>query len=201
MGPAARRVRGGSGASFAALQARAAARSRVKEPADPRFLAELRILHPAFMSVPERSFTGLAGIRAELVRHLGNWLGVREYLRAYPQIASVPVARPVFVVGLPRTGTTLLHGLLAGVPGHRAARMWELLAHVPAPDSRPWPGREVRSAKRLARMAHLVAPSMRVIHPLDARAPEECVFAMPQSIPRGRPRVLVQPHRGHHGPA
>jgi hypothetical protein len=66
MDPAAPRVRGASGASFAALQARAAARSRVTEPADPRFLADLRILHASFLSVPELSFTGLTGIRAEL---------------------------------------------------------------------------------------------------------------------------------------
>lgn len=182
MGPGARRVRGGPEASFAALQARAAARSKVAEPADPRFLADLRFLHDSFLSVPELSLMGLSGVRAELLRHLENWLAVREYLRAHPQIASLPVSRPVFVVGLPRTGTTLLHALLAGVPGHRAARMWELLAPVPLPHSTARNGRGLRSAQRLTRMAYLAAPSFRVIHPLDARAPEECVFAMPHSM-------------------
>jgi hypothetical protein len=85
-------------------------------------------------------------------------------------------------VGLPRTGTTLLHALLASVPGHRAAQMRELITPVPASAGQPHPGRQVRSAERLARFSHLVAPSLRVIHPLDARAPEECVFAMPHSL-------------------
>ncbi len=154
----------------------------LREPADPRFLADLRVLHDSFMSVPELSFMGLASVRVELRRHLGNWLSMREYLRAYPQIASVPVERPVFVVGLPRTGTTLLHALLDSVPGHRAPRMWELLAPVRASAGQTHPGRQVRSAERLARFSHLVAPSLRLIHPLDARAPEECVFALPHSM-------------------
>ena len=182
MRPATRRARRGPGASFGALQERAAARSGVPEPADPRFVADLRVLHTEFLSVPELSFIGLASGRSELLRHLGNWLSVREYLRAQPQVAEVPMLRPVFVVGLPRTGTTLLHALLASVPGHRAARMWELLAPVPASAGQPHPGRPVRDAERLAKQAHLAAPSLRVIHPVDACAPEECVFAMPHSM-------------------
>lgn len=181
LNPAVRRARHRSEASFGALQTRAA-RSGVAEPAEPQFLADLRVLHDSFLEVPELSFTGLAGVRGELLRHLGNWLAVRDLLRAYPQIESAPVERPVFVVGLPRTGTTLLHALLAGMPGHRAAQMWELLTPVPACAGQPNPGKPVRSAERLARFSHLVAPSLRVIHPLDARAPEECVFALPHSL-------------------
>lgn len=182
MDPATRRTRHGPEASFRALQRRAAARSGVAEPADTRFLADLRVLYDSFLSAPELSFMGLASVRVELLRHLSNWLAVRECLRAYPQISSVPVREPVFVVGLPRTGTTLLHALLASVPGHRAPRMWELLTPVAASAGQSRPGRPVRSAERLARISHLTAPSLRAIHPLDARAPEECVFALPHSL-------------------
>jgi len=82
--------------------------------------------------------------------------------------------RPVFVLGLPRTGTTLLHALLASVPGHRAPLLWELLAPCPPVAGQDLPGRSihgqnehaprVRSAERFARLGHLTA-SMRVIHP------------------------------------
>src|SRR5215472_8148564 len=127
MTPAVRRGRCRPESSFRALQARAARRTGLPEPVDPQFLADLRVLHAAFLAVPELSFMGLAGIRAELARHLSNRLRVRELLRANPQITSAPVLRPVFVVGLPRTGTTMLHALLAGAPGHRAPLLWELL--------------------------------------------------------------------------
>jgi Sulfotransferase family len=179
MAAAARRGRGRPESSFRVLQARAAARTGLPEEADPQFLADLRVLHASFVTVPELSFIGLAGIRAELLRHLCNRLRVRQYLRARPDIAAAPVPEPVFVVGLPRTGTTALHAALASAPGHRAPLLWELLAPCPQPGG---PARRVRSADRLARLAHRAAPSLRVIHPLDARAPEECVFALPHSM-------------------
>src|SRR5215831_8298635 len=186
MAPAARRGRHRPESSFRALQARAARRTGLPEPADPQFLADLRVLHASFLAVPELSFIGLSGIRAELARHLSNRLRVRELLRANPQIASAPVPRPVFVVGLPRTGTTLLHALLAGAPGHRAPLLWELLDPCPQPGpggpSLGGSGRRVRDAERLAWLAYRAAPSLRVIHPLDARTPEECIFALPHHM-------------------
>jgi hypothetical protein len=85
----------------------------------------------------------------------------------------VPVARPVFAAGLPRVGTTLLHDLLAAVPGHRAPLLWELLAPCPpgAGSCIPGqnePGQRIRSAERMVTLAHRAAPPMRVIHPLNA---------------------------------
>jgi hypothetical protein len=177
MTPAARRGRRRPESSFRALQERAARRTGLPEPADPQFLADLRVLHASFLAVPELSFIGLAGIRAELARHLSNRLRVSELLRANPQIATTPVPRPVFVVGLPRTGTTMLHALLASAPGHRAPLLWELLDPCPQPGP-DGPGHRVRDAERLA----WLAPSLRVIHPIDARAPEECVFALPHHM-------------------
>jgi len=154
MTPEARRGRRRPGSSFGALQARAAARTGLPGRADPQFLADLQVLHASFLAVPELSFMGLAGIRAELVRHLSNRLRVREYLRANPQITAAPVPQPVFVVGLPRTGTTLLHCLLASAPGHRAPLLWELprclawrllagpqVAGLPGPGGAGVPGR------------------------------------------------------------
>ena len=191
MTPAARRGRRRPESSFRALQARAARRTGLREPADPQFLADLRVLHASFLAVPELSFIGLSGIRAELARHLSNRLRVRELLRANPQITSAPVPRPVFVVGLPRTGTTMLHTQLAGAPGHRAPLLWELLDPCPQPGpggpspGGPSPGgsgRRVRDAERLAWLAYRAAPALRVIHPLDARTPEECIFALPHHM-------------------
>jgi hypothetical protein len=189
MTPAARRGRRRPESSFGALQARAARRTGLSEPADPQFLADMRVLHDSFLAVPELSFMGLAGIRAELARHLSNRLRVRELLRAHPQITSAAVSRPVFVVGLPRTGTTMLHALLASAPGHRAPLLWELLDPCPRPGP-GGPGHRVRDAERMAWFAYRAAPSLRVIHPLDARTPEECVFALPHHMAyRTRARI------------
>jgi hypothetical protein len=105
MAPAVWRGRRRPGPSFGALAERAARRAGLPGPAeaDAEFVADLRVPHESFLAVRDLSFIGLAGIRAELLRHLGNRLRVRAYL----QIAAAPVPRPVFVLGLPRTGTTL----------------------------------------------------------------------------------------------
>ncbi len=58
-----------------------------------------------------------------------------RYLKQYPDILKVPVVSPVFVMGLPRTGTTLLHRLLSlDTKRFRAPLLWELLNPVPSRD-------------------------------------------------------------------
>lgn len=79
MAPAARRGRRRPGPSFSALEARAARRTGVPERADPEFRADLRVLHESFLAVQDLSFIGLAGVRAELLRHLSNRLRVRRH--------------------------------------------------------------------------------------------------------------------------
>jgi hypothetical protein len=185
LAPATRRECRSPGPSFDVLEERAARRAGEAEradPEDPDFAVGLRVLYESFLAVPELSFTGLAGIRSEVSRHLRNRLRVRACLRAHPQITAAPVLRPVFVTGLPRTGTTALHALLAAMPGHRAPLMWELLDPCPPEGGEHRPDRRLRRAERMARLARHMAPAYRVIHPVEARAPEECVFAMPHSM-------------------
>ncbi|HOW93844.1 MAG TPA: sulfotransferase, partial [Mycolicibacterium fallax] len=51
--------------------------------------------------------------------------------KANPGYAAVPIERPIFVTGLPRTGTTALHRLLTADPGHQGLQLW--LAEFPQP--------------------------------------------------------------------
>ena len=180
--PAAALGRGRGEDAFAGLLRRAARQAGSTEPPDPQFAADLRFLYDSFAAAGELSFLGLSSIRHEVTRHLANWLRVRDLIRAHPQIASAPVRSPVFVTGLPRTGTTLLHSLLADVPAHRAPLMWELLDPCPPAAGRTASDTRQRRARRLASAAQYLAPSLRVIHPLDASGPEECVLALPQSM-------------------
>ena len=51
--------------------------------------------------------------------------------KQYPQHADVPIERPIFVTGLPRTGTTVLHRLMSADPRHQGLELW--LAEFPQP--------------------------------------------------------------------
>ena len=70
--------------------------------------------------------------RAEVLRILQTWLRLQEAWRAHPQIAAEPISEPLFVVGPPRSGTTILLELLALDPQLRPPLAWEALAPLPA---------------------------------------------------------------------
>ena len=59
------------------------------------------------------------------MRHLENRLRVAADWHRWPEIADVEIEKPIFVVGLPRTGSTTLHDLLAQAPGNRVPLTWE----------------------------------------------------------------------------
>jgi hypothetical protein len=112
-------------------------------------------------------------IRRELVPLVVARLRIRAALKQHPEILGEQVARPVFILGLARTGSTLLHRLLAQDPGARALSYGETMEPAPGGglSSR---GRSVWRARLHFAVANRLAPRLRSIHPLDARAPEEC---------------------------
>ena len=58
----------------------------------------------------------------------------------YPEHAGVEIVRPIFVTGLPRTGTTALHRLLCGDPRHQGLELWLAEFPQPRPPREIWPG-------------------------------------------------------------
>lgn len=70
-----------------------------------------------------------------LTAHLAARLGVEDTYRKYPEIEEQQIEGPVFVIGLPRTGTTALSQLVAADPQFRSLRLWESAAPVPPPET------------------------------------------------------------------
>jgi len=110
-----------------------------------------------------------------IVRHLVNRLLVEAEMETRPELATRLAGPAIVVTGLPRTGTTLLHNMLALDPQSRTLRFWEALRPVP-----PCPGdgtSEVelirQAATWLERLYELV-PAFRSIHAATAEGPEEC---------------------------
>jgi hypothetical protein len=102
-------------------------------------------------------------------------LAILEALRRDPATASTPIERPVFVLGFPRTGTSLLFHLLTLDPEARPLLGWEALDPLP-PRRRPG-GADPRVGRwrRAARLAYRAAPGLRHVHPLTETGPEECL--------------------------
>ena len=76
---------------------------------------------------------GTVSMHAQLVQLLANRLLVEAYLVEHPDALEAPVAAPIVVAGLPRTGTTHLHNLMSADPALRSLPYWEALEPLPAP--------------------------------------------------------------------
>ena len=86
----------------------------------------LRFLRACFEEA-ELSLVGRIATRWDVVRFLSNLLLLREEERKAPAILDQAITRPIFVSGLPRSGTTFLHSLLAEDPANLVPQVWQLI--------------------------------------------------------------------------
>lgn len=152
----------------------------------PSFPAEqmLEALDRALAAIEGEAGLHLMGrfmTRRFLLRLLEVRLQLMAYLRADPGVQDEPIEAPLFVAGAPRTGTTLLHALLAADPAGRAPLGWELLWPVPPPA--PEPERRATDARialaeRELTLPQTVVSGLLAIHVFGATRPKECLSAM-----------------------
>ena len=117
-------------------------------------------------------------IRSTLVRSLANRLRAEDLQKRHPEIAELQVTAPVFIAGLPRTGTTLLHRLLTCEPTLRPLLSWEALNPAPFSGRNEQRGRDprIRLAETAERGLRYLAPEFFAIHPIEAHGVEEDVL-------------------------
>lgn len=121
------------------------------------------------------SSAGQAMARGMITKLLGNRLQIEDWYRRHPEIDAGLVPAPIFVLGLPRTGTTALSALLARDPDTRSIRTWESGAPCPPPETATEHS-DPRIAKTEAGMALMdqVIPEMRILYDAHATGPSEC---------------------------
>src|SRR5215510_8304301 len=163
--------------SDAALMAAAQRRTGLSDWGDEGFREALRRLLDAYERTAKVHLLGRLAIRRECLRLLSNRLRIQDELKRCPRIEQTPVRKPLVIVGLPRTGTTVLHHLLAQDPLARVPRLWELLEPSPSPHPET-AARDPRitRAEQMIRHAFALAPHFSALHPLSASGPEECIF-------------------------
>ncbi|MFF5979982.1 sulfotransferase family protein [Streptomyces olindensis] len=150
-------------------------------PGDGEFADGFRALLGWWAQAEDLTPVGWQSAQAHVRRHLSNRARVRRLIAEHPEIEREPIEKPVFVVGLPRTATTVTHSVLSVSEGHRCPLLWELLR----PDLE-LPPRQRRKAitagHRMVQGANLFAPRFRDIHAMAAEGPEECTFALPHAL-------------------
>lgn len=129
-----------------------------------------RLLH-ALSTESHLSVVGRSATRWDVVRFLSNLLLIQDAFSRQPDIATAPIRQPIFITGLPRSGTTFLHRLMVTDPANRAPAVWETIFPSPSAGSREQ--RIARVDKQLKAFAWL-APEFPALHPLNATSPQEC---------------------------
>jgi len=114
--------------------------------------------------------------RRQMLELLTHRLQLADYRKKHPEIAGEVIRRPLFILGLPRTGTTLLYGLLAEDPANRAPLSWEFDEPCPPAETETYETdpRIERTQKRFDQLGQL-APGFQAIHPVGALMPQECI--------------------------
>ncbi|MET4431344.1 sulfotransferase [Mycolicibacterium sp. 624] len=112
----------------------------------------------------------------DIVNPLTHRLRITQWRKENPAIAAAPVERPIFILGQPRTGTTILFDLLAQDPDLRPPLTWEVDAPwpVPQPDTYADDPRIAQTQANLD-MSEVIVPGLLTFHPMGALVGQECV--------------------------
>ena len=119
---------------------------------------------------------GSLAVKRLIERSLYGRYKVEEYLALHPEIERQPIDQPVFIIGMPRTGTTILHALLHQDPAHRSPLAWECLLPYPPHTPETFEDNDQLDTirKEFSQLFRLVPDFLRK-HYMAADSPQECL--------------------------
>ncbi len=123
----------------------------------------------------ELSLFGKLSLRWDMIRLLRNAQLVEDAHAANPALGAAPVEAPLFILGLPRSGTSFLHGLLAEDPQSYVPRLWQTI--YPAPRPAGFDAARDKRARQVDQQLKIfsgLAPGFASAHPIMADSPQEC---------------------------
>jgi hypothetical protein len=144
---------------------------------DDWFREPLQHLCSALDDEAELHLAGRIRARAELQVILQNRMRLIELWGREPHIDEESVRGPIIVTGLGRSGTTLLHELLACDPDNRPALLWELVHTVPGAVGGTASGEWIATTDSEIKLMDEMVPAFTAMHENGGDLPTECIFA------------------------
>ncbi|HZR82790.1 MAG TPA: sulfotransferase [Candidatus Binatia bacterium] len=112
----------------------------------------------------------------EIQQYLTNRLRITEWHRVHPEASAIDVSPPIVIIGQGRTGTTILHDMIAQDPANRVPLTWEVDRPLPPPEPATYESDpRIDEVQAQLDMSELVIPGFKAMHPMGARLPQECV--------------------------
>jgi hypothetical protein len=156
------------------MLATALERSGREDFADRSFVQPLKRLIASCNAESDLNALGRQAVRFEVRRSLNNLLQFERRERECPEILARPIVQPLFVTGMPRSGTTFLHRLLVQDPDAAALLSWQLVYPYPSRSGRLGAALRTCSVEAQFYVMRLLAPGLNALHQVSASAPEEC---------------------------
>ncbi|MCV7234087.1 sulfotransferase [Mycobacterium branderi] len=186
-----------------ALHAKAAAETGLDDFGPDDYRERLDVYLAALHEVSGMHGPGIVNFHAQLLGWLKNRLLLTDLLKRHPEIRDIELLPPVVIAGLPRTGTTHLHNLLAAAPTFRTLPYWESVEPFPLPaeaGAEPDPRRTRMDAA--VDFMNAVMPHFRLMHEMTtdhvheeiqllANAFSSMLFETLADVPRWRDYYLA----------
>ena len=179
MGAALERVGVAPGLSPDAIVADAIKQAGSSDLGGDSYREPLERLTDSLENESDLSTFGRLAVRKMITSQLTTRIRLQQWTLAHPEAADEEIRRPWIILGLPRTGTSILSILLGLDPMVRPLRQWEARSIVP-PSTLATRFDDPRIAEANAQMEglHKLNPAIRAMHPMGAMLAEECIPLM-----------------------
>ena len=163
--------------SSESLQKKATKESNLQDFGDPLHMQGLDKLCFSLENEAHLNDIGRLAQKNRILRILINRLRINEDLIKNPKIREEIIKDPIFIVGLPRTGSTMLHRLLSSDINHTSMIWWEGRNPARFAGEKRGDARErIKAGKAEVESLIKASPDLVKIHPMDAMAPDEEIY-------------------------
>lgn len=154
-------------------------RTGMRDWGDESFRVGLEHLTAALREQAQLSQIGRIAAYWNILDHLCVRLRLIDYRARRPGVAEQTIKQPLFILGLPRTGTTILYELIAQDPSFRSPASWEVSRPVPPPTADTYySDSRIGAVDRVLALMEKLSPGFRTIHAIGAQLPQECVYIL-----------------------
>ena len=158
-------------------------RTQLEDFGPEDFLEPFHLLVASYRKEAQLNFVGRLSAKTYLLQLLENRLRVERDRKRHPEISAQEIHSPVFILGLPRTGSTLLFELMAQDPGLRVPMSWEVMLPSPPPQAQTFQhDSRIKKAQRMFNWVDRIAPDFKHIHEVGSLRPQECLAITAQAF-------------------
>lgn len=168
-----------------ALHEQAGAQTGLTDFGDQDYRERMSVLLQAFSELPNFTAFGRTYAFSLMLTFLKGRLRVIDHLKRNPEIFDIEIGAPLVIAGLPRTGTTHLHSLLAADPALRSLPYWEAQEPLPPPgEEGTIEGRRERTGAAL-NISNTLMPYFQLMHEMTIDHIHEDIGLMVQDFASG----------------